>query len=38
VLTYAIIVKDGGALFTKNDMNFEITADSGVDKPPANLI
>jgi ATP-dependent Lon protease len=38
VLTYAIIVKGGGALFTKNDMNFEITVDSGVDKPPANLI
>jgi ATP-dependent Lon protease len=38
VLTYAIIVKDGGPLFTKNDMSFEIMADSGIDKPPANLI
>ncbi len=38
VLTYAIIVQDGAALFTKNDISFEMTTDTGVDNQPANLI
>jgi ATP-dependent Lon protease len=38
VLMHAIIVQDGDALFTKNDISFEITADSGIDNQPANLI
>jgi ATP-dependent Lon protease len=38
VLMHAIIVQNGDALFTKNDISFEIAADSGVDNQPANLI
>jgi ATP-dependent Lon protease len=38
VLTHAIIVTDGGTLFTKNDVPFEITTEGTIGEKPANLI
>ena len=38
VLSHAIIVNDGGTLFTKNDVPFEITTEGEIGEKPANLI
>ncbi len=38
VLTHAIIVTDGGTLFTKNDVPFEISTEGTIGEKPANLI
>jgi ATP-dependent Lon protease len=38
VLTHAIIVDDGGTLFTNNDLPFDITTEGAIGEKPANLI
>jgi ATP-dependent Lon protease len=38
VLFHAIIVNDGGTLFTNNDVPFEMTTDDEIGEKPANLI
>ena len=38
VLSHAIIVNDGGTLFTKNDIPFEMTTEGEIGEKPANLI